>query len=210
MAPRTVRQPAVPYVLEQLFIDQERDFVVDTIAHVLAWVPGQAAGKQAQPFLFDVDHIVGPKRVGVQIELMWSQPILERAVPGLRAQVARLRTGRTVQREHVTELAAYGLSFVAISVLMPGRRVRAVRKGLPPDLLFDFTPGALRGVETSGRAKGGRAALLAVRNGTPASPARAKVLGKAAQLAARAAIAEVHLSLWSASPRISIMEQIKP
>jgi hypothetical protein len=210
MGAQKQRAPAVPYVLEQLFIDQERDFVLETIAPVLAWVPGKGARKQAQPFVFDVAHITASQSVSVQIELSWSLPILESALPGLRAHVGRLQTSRTVQREHVTELAAYGLSFVAISTLMPGRRVRAIRKGLAPDLLFDFAPGALRGVETAGRSTGGRSALLAIRNGAPASPARAKNPGKAAQLAARAEIAEVHLSLWSASPRISIMEQIKP
>jgi hypothetical protein len=62
--------------------------------------------------------------------------------------VRRLRAKRSAQREHVTELAAYGLTFVAISLLVPGRRVVHMNMGVAPDLLFDVTPAALRGVET--------------------------------------------------------------
>jgi hypothetical protein len=56
---------------------------------------------------------------------------------------------------------------VAISALMPGRRVKTMNKGFAPDILLDVTPNALRGVETAGRTKGGRSELLTVRDGTP-------------------------------------------
>ncbi len=81
-----------------------------------------------------------------------------------------------------------------------------MQMGMAPDILFDLTPGALRGVETAGRTSGGRAALATIRNGTGA-PARG---GKRAQLLARVDLAEVHLSLWCAAPRVSIMERLKP
>jgi hypothetical protein len=109
----------------------------------------------------------------------------------------------------VTQLAAYGLAFVAISVLMPGRRVLLMQRGVAPDLLFDTTPGALRGVEVAGRATGGRAALATVRNGTPSKRGTPDDHAKAPQLQARIDLAEVHLSLWCGSPRVSIMEQLK-
>jgi hypothetical protein len=210
MAARMLRQAPVAYSLERLFIDQDRDLVHDTIAPVLAWVPGRGAARRAQPFRFELERVHRNERSLVPLQLDWDLAELETVVPGLRAHVRRLETSRSAQREHVTELAAYGLTFVAVSVLMPGRRVKAFRKGLAPDLLLDLTPGALRGVETAGRSAGGKSALLAIRNGSPATAVRPKLPGKAAQLAARSDLAEVHLSLWSASPRISIMEQLKP
>jgi hypothetical protein len=79
-----------------------------------------------------------------------------------------------------------------------------MQMGVAPDILFDVSPGALRGVETAGRTSGGRAALIAVRNGTRTQK------GKAPDLIARTDLAEVHLSLWCVSSRIGIMEQLKP
>jgi len=201
----------IPYALEMLFADQERDWVIDSIAAVLAWVPGKSKATAAPPFAFPVEHRVGGVTTTPTIELTWDIAKLEAIVPGLVAHVGRLQTGKTVQREHMTELAAYGLTFVAISVLMPGQKVKTMRKGSAPDILFDVTPGALRGVETAGRATGGRAALRIVRDGTPPIKGNpAGTAGKAADLRARTDIAEVHLSLWCASPCVGMMEQIKP
>jgi hypothetical protein len=200
----------IPYALEQLFVDQDRDWIVDTIPAVLAWLPGERAqGKQAT-YRFAVQHTRGGSTSEVHLDLSWDEHKLGRLVPGLREHARRLREGRSAQREHVTELAAYGLTFVAISTLMPGRRVKTMRMGLAPDIILDETPGAVRGVESSGRSTGGRKALLHVRDGVPAKGRKAGVPGKAAQLLARTDLAEVHLSLWCAAPRISIMEQLKP
>ncbi|MEI9939254.1 MAG: hypothetical protein WDO69_18695 [Pseudomonadota bacterium] len=210
MTERNLTRRVAAYRLERLFVDQDRDLVHDTIAAALAWVPGKGKAKRQQPFRFEVEHISGTRRARVQLDLTWDMLALESAVPGLRDQVRRLQTGRSAQREHITELAAYALTFVAISVLLPGRRARAFRNGSAPDILFDITPGALRGVETAGRSGGGKSALLLIRNGTPARAGKPRVPGKASLLADRADVAEVHLSLWSGAPRISIMEQIKP
>jgi hypothetical protein len=201
---------SVSYALQQLFNDQDSDWVIDTIAPLLAWIPGKSKGKAAQPFRFPVHRGSAGTTADLTIDLTWDVKELERLVPGVSDHARRLREGRTAQREHVTELAAYGLSFVAISVLMPGQRVKTMRKGLAPDILFDVTPDALRGVETAGRATGGRAALLAVRDGAPPKGKQPGTVGKAAQLRARSDLAEVHLSLWCASPRLGVMEQIKP
>lgn len=146
----------------------------------------------------------------MDIDLSWSESALEEIIPDVLEHARRLRLGRSAQREHVTELAAYGLTFVAISVLMPRRRVVSMQMGVAPDILFDVTPGALRGVETAGRASGGRSALNVIRNGTASSSGRPGSVGKAATLVARPDLVEVHLSLWCAAPRISIMEQLKP
>jgi hypothetical protein len=214
----TSAKPAAPvapapraYALEQLYSDQDRDWVIDAIPAVLAWVPGTSKAKATQPFVFLVEHTVagGPMAL-VTIELRWNVASLKAQDATVEERAHRLRTGRTVQRENVSELAGYGLTFVAMSVLMPGTRVKHMRKGLAPDILFDVTPGAVRGVESSGRSTGGRSALLQVRNGARATARRLATAGKAADLLARSDIAEVHLSLWSAAPRIAIMEQVKP
>ncbi|WP_441286828.1 hypothetical protein ACSRUE_31525 [Sorangium sp. KYC3313] len=199
------------YALEQLYTDQDRDWVIDAIPAVLAWVPGTSKARSTQPFAFLVEHTVaGAPMQLVAIELRWNVASLQAQDATVADRAHRLRTGRTVQREHVTELAAYGLTFVAMSVLMPGTRIKHMRKGLPPDILFDVTPGAVRGVETAGRSTGGRSKLIEVRNGAPATTNPATSLGKLSQLKARSDVAEAHLSLWCASPRIAIMEQVKP
>ncbi|MBI3206691.1 MAG: hypothetical protein HYZ29_34465 [Myxococcales bacterium] len=200
----------ISYALERLFVDQDRDWVNETIAPVLAWVPGRTKKRRQQPFRFATEHIQNKVKTSVVIDLSWDEAELEQLVPGVRDHARRLREGRSAQREHVTELAAYGLTFVAISTLLPGRRVVWMQMGVAPDILFDMTPAALRGVETAGRATGGQGALKTVRNGTPVTKGKAAKPGKAVTLAARTDVAEVHLSLWCASPRISIMEQLRP
>jgi len=199
----------VHYPLERLHADQGRDWVIDAIPAVLAWMPGADRTIPSPPFSFTIDHVSSDRRPRrIRLELSWDLEELRAQDAGVEERARRLRTGRTVQREHVTELAAYGLSFVAISILMPGRRVVAMRKGLPPDILFDVTPGKLRGVEVAGRATGGRPKLLEIRDGE--GEGRAASMGKAALLRARSDVVEAHISLWCASPKVAIMEQVKP
>lgn len=73
-----------------------------------------------------------------------------------------------------------------------------MRYGSAPDILLDVLPGALCGIEAAGRSTGGRRALLLIRD------------EKWSALQGRADLAEVHFSLWCASPRISMMDQVKP
>lgn len=193
------------YALEKLYAAKDADWVIDTIPAVLAWVPGTSKKRAAQPFTFEIEHIVaGDPVVNTSLSLSWDLAALERHDREVRSRARRMREARTAQREHVTELAAYGLALVAVSLVMPGRRVVLMRRGLPPDLVFDITPTSLRGVEVAGRAQGGLAALERVRDGSSGSP------GKRANLLARPDLAEVHLSLWCASPRVAILQQIKP
>ncbi|WP_437878745.1 hypothetical protein [Sorangium sp. So ce513] len=188
------------YTLETLYEHQEHDFVVDTIPHVIAWVPSRDVAPDPQPFMFhmDVASPGGTEPRSMEIALAWNMEALERHDVDLSAKVARLRSGRSVDRERVTENAAYGLALVAISVLMPGRRVITICKGEAPDFLLDATPGALRGVEVAGRSSGGLPALRSIR------------LEKGPRLVARRDIAEVHISLWCAAPRVSELYQVKP
>ncbi|HEX2574327.1 MAG TPA: hypothetical protein VH877_32565 [Polyangia bacterium] len=180
--------------------------VLETIPAVLAWVPGKTQRTSTSPFLFSVEKVVptGGDRMTVPIELSWDEGALTSRDPLIPDRARRMRSGKTAQREHVTELAAYGLAFVALSVLFPGRRVIGFRKGLPPDLLFDVTPGNLRGIEVAGRTRGGEKALKDIRDGSKNKP------GKRAQLIARIDVAEAYLSLWCSSPRVGTFWQVKP
>lgn len=109
-----------------------------------------------------------------------------------------------LHREHLTETAAYGLALAAVSALLPGRRVVAYSFYAAPDLLFDATPDALRGVEVAGRTTGGTSALALVRDGDDRTP------GKIAGLLAAPGIAEAYLALWCARPRQGELSKVKP
>ena len=180
--------------------------VLDTIPAVLAWVPGKTQRTSTSPFLFTVEKIVPTDGdpMTVPIELSWDQAALAVRDPLIPERARRMRSGETAQREHVTELAAYGLAFVALSVFVPGRRVITFRKGLPPDLLFDVTPCKLRGIEVAGRTRGVKSAFKDIRDGSK------NKLGKRAQLIARIDVAEAYLSLWCSSPRVGTFWQVKP
>jgi hypothetical protein len=60
---RPAKVPAVSYAyaLEQLYAAQDHDWVVDTIAPVLAWVPGTSKASATQPFSFLVEHTAAGK-----------------------------------------------------------------------------------------------------------------------------------------------------
>ncbi len=174
--------------------------MTDCIAPLLAWLPQGGA----TPLVVAVEHRTVNRSEDVTLTTSWSLPTLQGLIPGLSDHTRRLRKATSPQREHVTELASYALAFVAISALMPGRRVVRFHKGYAPDLLFDITPTALKGVEVAGRTSGGRAALRAVRDGSKSQP------GKAPQLRAEPTIVEAHLSLWCATPCVGLWEQVKP
>ena len=157
--------------------------------------------KRKPPFDFEVAHEATSRAppFSEALELTWSFAAL-RAAHGADVEpiARRLERGPTLHREHLVELAGYGLAMVAVAVLMPGVRIVDVRRGLPPDLLFECTPEALRGVEVAARSKGGFAKLRAVR------------LEKQAALAARADVVEAHVSLWCGRPRVGVHAKIKP
>jgi hypothetical protein len=118
----------------------DRDWVIGAIPAVLAWVPG--GGGRRQPYAFEIEHLSAsngrPKKLSLAVG--WSVEALERHDPSLRDSVRRMRAGRTVQREHIVELAGYGLAFCAISVLLPGERVVDMERGRSPDFLFESPP----------------------------------------------------------------------
>lgn len=200
MARSTTESPKVQYKLEQLFTDQDPDLVIDCIAPLLAWVPD---GKTTTLQFVIERPTVDQARV-IDLTLAWDLPTLAARIPGLVAHTRRLRKKTSAQREHVTELASYGLAFVAVSAFMPGRRVVRFHKGYAPDLLFDVTPTALKGVEVAGRSTGGNAALRIVRDGSGSER------GKALQLREAPNVVEAHLSLWCATPSVGLFEQVKP
>jgi hypothetical protein len=148
-----------------------------------------------------------PKKTAEHASLIltWDAEMLERRASGTLDRAHRMRSHRTADREHVTELAAYALALVGISVWMPGRRAISFREGLPPDILFDDTDGAVRGVEAAGRTSGGFGALRIVLEGSKKNPG-----GKQAQFAGRSDIAEAHVSLWCSKPHVAMLMQVKP
>ena len=196
----------IPYALEQLYEDQPKNWVIDSVPAVLAWVPDRHTPLALGPHLFHVAHIpvVGGTERVVTVSLTWDLAELQRHDPSVVDRAARYRTGQTVHREQLVETAAYGLAFVAISVFLPGAQVVGMRVGVAPDILYDDTPGALRGIEAAGRSSGGRSALRAVRLGSGKSP------GKTKGLLALPDVLEAHISLWCNSPRVSEMVKVKP
>lgn len=180
------------YALEKLYSDQDPDWVIDAMPAVVAWF---GADSGTPGVTFEVEHAPSPssKSVHVTLEVGWNMTALEARSPGVASLARRMRVGRTVQREHVVELAGYGLALVAISKLMPGRRVTHMERYRAPDLLFDATPGALRGVEVAARTSGGWGAIHSMS------------AEKRDALRSRDDIAELHLSLWCKAPRVGAL-----
>ena len=186
------------YALEQLYVDQDRDWVIDTVPAVLAWLP--VVHDPKPPFAFSLAHAPTPAQAPMRstLALTWDVDALAAHDPAVRDRARRMRSGRTAQREHVAELAAYGLALAAISVLLPGRRVVDMEHLRAPDLLLDATPGACRGVEVAARSSGGWPALRRVRQ------------EKRALLRAKTDVVEAHLSLWCAWPRAAEFCMVVP
>lgn len=108
-----------------------------------------------------------------------------------------MRDGTSPHREHLAEVAGYGLSLCAISALLPGRRIVAWSRYAAPDLLFDVTPGALRGVEVAARSTGG------------ASKLREIEAEKSGPLRDDPDVAEAWLSLWCHHPKLGWLLKVK-
>jgi hypothetical protein len=194
------------YALEMLYHDQPLPWVVDAVPAVLAWISGKGPVAAPGPHVFQVAHmpVVGGPTQEAEIALTWDVQELEKRDPHVLNRAVRYHAGETVHREHLAEVAAYGLAFVAMSLFLPGARVVTMRRGSAPDILYDDTPGALRGVEVAGRHSGGRGALRAVRIGS------GKSTGKSQTLLAMSDVLEVHLSLWCRSPAVAEMIKVKP
>lgn len=193
---------ASPFALERLYEDQHHDHVVDAVPAVLAWVPDRATS--AGPFEFELSRGRVAKRSTGRIALSWDIGALRQHDATVEERALRMRRGRTPQREHVTELAAYGLALVAISLCLPGRRVEGWNKGYFPDILFDATPGALRGVEVAGRTTGGRGEIERVLRGTRTDP------GKVEDLRDADNVVEGYVSVWCRHPAVAVMLKVKP
>lgn len=187
------------YRLEQLYQDQDRDWVFDSVP-ALVGLLSSSSTKRRQPCSFDVDHMptTGGATTRLALSLDWDMAALELQDPAVRERARRYASGRTPHREHLPEMAGYGLALVAVSVLLPGQRVVDMEQWRSPDLLLDNTPGARRGVEVACRTSGGWAAVRSVR------------LDKLPALAREKTLAEVHLSLWSGWPRVSEFCKVKP
>lgn len=195
------------YALEDLYNDHAQDVVEDLIAPVMAWI--SPTNTPASPVCFDVQWTQAtgglPQQATLAIE--WDLAALEHRDSRVGARADRLRVRRTVGQGHklgttyltekLTENAACGLALVATAVFLQ-ERVVACRIGLPPDLLFDDSPGRFRGVEVEGRATGGFSTLSSCQS------------AKVSRVTARVEVVEAHLSLWCASPEVTILCKVKP
>lgn len=194
------------YALEQLYIDQDGDLIHEPIAALISWLD-PANQSYSHAFTLRVQHRSAYH--DDQVTVSWDIQKLTATDAGLAHAVRRFRKGSTALMEAQTELAAYGLAFVAVSCLLHKRIVRFTR-WCPPDLLFDVTPSHLRGVEVAGRATRGYTAFKQTLDGPPGTPKTPAKVGKRAQLLAQADVAEAYVSLWCRQPMVSIWEQVKP
>lgn len=178
----------IDYDLAALFVDQPEWFAHDTIPHLLAWL-----GDPSPPVVFKLEAPGVPAR----LTLRWSRPALRARMPSLDDEVRRLARGESPQVEQVPQYGAYALAGVIASAVLRRRAVAFSRWG-PPDILFDATPGALRGVEVAGRSGGGLATL------------RALARTKTEDARGRPDVAEAWLSLWCKLPRMSLLLRAHP
>jgi hypothetical protein len=183
-----VAPPApIQYDLVDLFADQPEWFARETVPHLLAWL---REPKAAATF-----KLVGDGATEMRLELRWSAAALAARLPGLEEEVGRLAGGESVRLEQTPQYGAYALAGVVAATVLR-RRVVALRSWLPPDLLFDTAPGALRGIEVAGRSSKGLSGL------------RALAVSKSADLIRSPDVAEGWLSLWCTIPRVSMLLKV--
>jgi hypothetical protein len=182
--------PNTPYAydLGQLFVDQPEWFARETVPHTLAWL-----GAPTEPLRFSL--LLAGGRAS-ELTVRWSREELTPHLPDLDASVARLIEGRSIQAEQVPQYGAYGLAGVASVVL--GVRVLRLSAWSAPDLVFDSTPGALRGIEVAGRSHRGATRPPRAGGGEgPAAPQRARRRGGVALL-------------WCTTPAVSLLLKVRP
>jgi hypothetical protein len=188
------------YKLEQLYEDQDPEYVVDLIPHLICWIDPKAR-QSSHRFELRENGAGGP--INHDLTVSWDVENLAKRDPRLEADMRRFRAGKTFTEEDRAKYAAYGLALVAVSCLLR-RRIVDVSYYRAPDLLLDATSGALRGVEVAGRTNKGYAAFAQACDGTAGKP------GKRAQLQAHEDVVEAYLSLWCSEPKVSVWEKVKP
>lgn len=188
------------YKLEQLYEDQEPEYVLDTIPHLICWLDSKS--KQSD-HRFEVREQSNGKSITHELTITWDVGTLAKRDPRLEADILRFHEGKTLTCEDRPKYAAYGLALIAVSCLLR-RRIVDVSFYRAPDFLLDATTGALRGVEVAGRTSKGYAALAQTLDGTSGKP------GKRAQIKSQQDVVEAYVSLWCSDPRVSVWEQVKP
>lgn len=201
------------YNLRQLFVDQDPDFIADTMASLVCWLAPKV--ETTQPVSVTTFDVSGGAEVAHNFRLSWDEDELGGMLPGLRQQIDRYRSRRTAQLEDLIKLGAYGLAMIATSCLLK-ERVATFNFYAAPDLVLKPNGTLiLRGVEVAGRSSGGRGAFTTTMNGAtgtgtkkggkaPGKP------GKRAQIVANGSIHEAWVSLWCQTPSIAHWEKIKP
>lgn len=185
------------YKLEQLYEDQDPDYVRDAIPHLICWL---RAGDSSDPHTFELREQTKAGPVDHQMVVSWDLSKLVERDPQLREDIRRFQNGKTLMSEDHPKYAAYGLALVAISCFL-GARVVGMSYFRAPDLLLSTAPGALRGVEVAGRSSKGYAAFAQAIDGPS---------GKRARLLALTDVVEAYLSLWCPEPKVSVWQKVKP
>jgi hypothetical protein len=189
------------YAVEQLFNDQDPDYVVEVAPALVSWL--DPIGNAAQPYSFLLREQNATTFTDHQLELTWDTAALSAKDAVFLSQVKRFRTRKTILLEDHPKLAAYGLAMIAISCFLK-EKVLAFERLNHPDLLLDVTPGKIRGVEVAGRTSGGRGRFTAALNGTK------EQIGKRKQLQTRVDLIEAYVSFWCLEPSLAHWEKIKP
>lgn len=188
-------QPPTTYDLADLFEHQDPVLFEDLLPSLLFWLRLRS-GTRA-PVVRRATFLVEIEREARRLDLVWDAARLADLAPALPRQLQALDEGRTVARERATENAGYVLALIALSAFEPRRRVLHFNTFAAPDLIFDDTPGAERGVEVAARTRGGQRVLVRIRD------------HKLPGLLARPGYAEIQLSLWSGRPRAALIERVR-
>lgn len=196
--------------LQALFDQHDPEIVEYSIAPLISQIDPHGVGG---PVSFPIHSENAAQATTATIELTWDLADLEQRSPGVTRHADAHRRGKTVIREHVTELAAYGLAFAAMSCLLPGRRVVAMNFYAAPDLIFDETVGSIAGVEVAGRVGVSIEALRSIGLGPKAKGGRARrgKEGKKHGLRRNPEVREAFLSLWSfGGTNVALWMKVKP
>lgn len=185
----TKREAPLEYDLARLFTDQPAWFAQEAVPHLLAWT-----GRPKGTLKFALSDASGRERTLV---VRWAAQEIAEQLPGLDDLVGRLVEARSLQTEQVPQYGAYGLAGVVTSCILK-RRIVAVRPWAPPDLLFDATEGAVRGIEVAGRSHRGFAGL------------RELAEEKGRRLRDAPDVAESCISLWCLTPPVTLLLKVKP
>jgi hypothetical protein len=208
------------YNIEDLFNHQDKDYCEELIAPLISWL--DPSGTAVQPITIKISD--GNWKESDELKISWNTGTLIPLSSYIEDQIRKYRTGKTVNKEHHVELAAYGLAMIAASCIINKRIIDLLNK-VAPDFIYERINGKIKGIEVAGRSSGGYPALRVVALGPKRgkkgkcfhkhSPSKGTIKrkskkGKIHSLKKNDGISEAYLSLWSALPWVSYLNKVKP